>query len=320
LLVPSPDLTSGRRSDLIVRFGPWTPDPAARSAGRILASFVPLLAFDRAIAGSRNRRGEHVERNALFILLLLFGPVLARLEARTFAPGLATITALTTIATITAAIAAVAVILVALAAILGLALVAVVLILGGNLLVLILILIFVGGEVAALPALLLEARPALVENAEIMVGELQIEFGLHPVAGQLRITRQRLIFLVELRRIAALAIVLAIAVITGVGRALPAAAAATPAAVLTIVDQTLNPRLVVVISHSIGRALPSRTFAKLPRQGCHTSGPATSSQDRQKTPEQSGVATGNLKQSMFCLAPSLAPYVATKCDKSKRKR
>ena len=93
--------------------------------------------------------------------------------------------------------------------------------------------------VAAL-ALILEARPDLSENAEIMLGELQIIFGLDPIARQLRVTRQALVFLKQLRRIATL---------TAVARtATPAHAAlrtrsptAATATVLTIVHQMLVP-------------------------------------------------------------------------------
>ena len=44
-----------------------------------------------------------------------------------------------------------------------------------------------------------------------MVGELEIIFGLDAVAGELRVARHALVFLEQLRGIAALAIVLAIA-------------------------------------------------------------------------------------------------------------
>jgi hypothetical protein len=71
-----------------------------------------------------------------------------------------------------------------------------------------------------------------------MVGELEVIFGLDAVPRKLRITRHALVFLEQLRRIAALALV--------AGVAAPAVAAhslgtlsttAATAAVLTIVDQ-----------------------------------------------------------------------------------
>jgi hypothetical protein len=95
---------------------------------------------------------------------------------------------------------------------------------------------------AALRLLLLEARTAFLEHPEIMVGILEVIFGLDAIPGQLRIARQRLIFFQKLRSIAALAIVLPIA--GTAGHALRALSAATTTAALTIVDQ-----LVVSLSH-----------------------------------------------------------------------
>jgi hypothetical protein len=59
--------------------------------------------------------------------------------------------------------------------------------------VLILILVII----VALAALLFEAGAAFVEDAVIMVRELQEIFGLDPVPGELRVARQRLVFLVS---------------------------------------------------------------------------------------------------------------------------
>jgi hypothetical protein len=85
--------------------------------------------------------------------------------------------------------------------------------------------------------LLLEARAALFEHAEIMIGELEVIFGLHTITGKLHVARQCLVFFEQLGGIAALAIVLAIAVRTS-GHALGTLPTATAtAAALTIVDQ-----------------------------------------------------------------------------------
>jgi hypothetical protein len=66
-----------------------------------------------------------------------------------------------------------------------------------------------------------------------MVGELQIIFALHAVAGELRVARHVLVLFEELRRIAALAIVLAVSAEVWV----PLPPAAATAATLSIVDQ-----------------------------------------------------------------------------------
>jgi len=86
-------------------------------------------------------------------------------------------------------------------------------------------------------ALLLEAGAVLVEHAVIMVRELEKIFGLDAVALQLRVARERLVFFQELGGIAARAIVLAITGVRALVRRAGSAAAAAPAATLTIVDQ-----------------------------------------------------------------------------------
>jgi hypothetical protein len=105
------------------------------------------------------------------------------------------------------------------------------------------------GPVAALAPLLLEARTAFAEHTEIMVGILQIIFGLNPVARELRIARQAFVLFEQLSRIAALAIVLAIARLSTAAATAAAAkvlaplstAAAPAAALLSIVDQMRFP-------------------------------------------------------------------------------
>jgi hypothetical protein len=73
-----------------------------------------------------------------------------------------------------------------------------------------------------------------------MVRELEIIFGLDPVAGHLGVASHRLVFLEQLGGVAALPIILTVAWTRRSARlaAWAAAAAAAPAAALTIVDQT----------------------------------------------------------------------------------
>ena len=107
-------------------------------------------------------------------------------------------------------------------------------------------LVLVAVELVALAALLrilfLEARARLGQHAEIVIGELQVIFGVHPVARHLRVASEILVFLKQLRGIATCAIVDAVARIGVVAAALLALAttAATATVVrLTIVDQRL---------------------------------------------------------------------------------
>lgn len=89
----------------------------------------------------------------------------------------------------------------------------------------------------------LKARARFGEHAEIMIGKLQIIFGVDPIALHLGVAGKRLVFLEQLGRIAACPIIDAIAVfgttpgIATTLRALPATTAT--AAGLTIVDQVL---------------------------------------------------------------------------------
>src|SRR5574338_498707 len=99
--------------------------------------------------------------------------------------------------------------------------------------------------VAAPRPLVLEPRAILTENAEIMVRVLEIIFGLHPVAGELRVARQALVFLEQLGGIAALTVVLAVARLST--EALPPLpTAAATAAALSLIDQTLKSLLQVL--------------------------------------------------------------------------
>jgi hypothetical protein len=89
---------------------------------------------------------------------------------------------------------------------------------------------------AALLVLVLEAGPALTQDAKIMVRELEIIFRLDSIARKLRVARHALIFLEQLRGIAPLAIVLPVPRLSAeVLTSLTPTAA--PAAALTIIDQ-----------------------------------------------------------------------------------
>ena len=87
-------------------------------------------------------------------------------------------------------------------------------------------------------------RARLRQHAEIMIGELQMIFGQHTIAGLLCVARQSLVFFKQLRRVAARAIIDPVAVIDAALTAtLPTAVrsltapAATATGLLTIVDQ-----------------------------------------------------------------------------------
>jgi hypothetical protein len=100
-----------------------------------------------------------------------------------------------------------------------------------------LILVILAGTTLAL--LILEARAAILEHAKIMIGILEIIFGLDPVAGELRIARQALVFFQQLGGVAALAVILAVAAGIASHALRTLSAAATTTAALTIVDQVL---------------------------------------------------------------------------------
>ena len=107
----------------------------------------------------------------------------------------------------------------------------------------------------------LVTRAAFGKHAEIMIGELEIIFGQHAVAGLLRIARERLVFFEQLRRVTARATVDAVTHFGAATAPAPAAAAilalaaptATAAGLLSIVDQA-----VVVLANL--------EFATVPRQ------------------------------------------------------
>lgn len=78
-----------------------------------------------------------------------------------------------------------------------------------------------------------------------MVRKLQPIFGLHPITGLLRIARETLVFLEQLRRIAPLALVAGVASAIVARHSLGALLSTTTAtatdAVLTIIDQRVGP-------------------------------------------------------------------------------
>jgi len=92
--------------------------------------------------------------------------------------------------------------------------------------------------------LILEPGAILAQDAEIMIRELEIIFGLDAVARELRVARHALVFLEQLRGIAALTVVLAVPGLSTQALA-PLSPAAAPAAALTIVDQMPTPFAVV---------------------------------------------------------------------------
>src|SRR3546814_11617011 len=96
--------------------------------------------------------------------------------------------------------------------------------------------------------MLLHARAVLVQHAKIVIGELQVIFGVDAIPLHLRVTREILVFLVELIRIAPRAVVDAIATLRVALRALSATAAT--AAGLPIVHQ----RLMVLVSSELTRS------------------------------------------------------------------
>jgi hypothetical protein len=75
-----------------------------------------------------------------------------------------------------------------------------------------------------------------------MVRELEIIFALDAVAGKLRVARHALVFLEQLRRIAALAVVLAAASGLSAEALSPLPPTAAPAAALSVADQILLPQ------------------------------------------------------------------------------
>ncbi len=157
--------------------------------------------------------------------------------------AVATVVAISTVVTVAAIVALATVI--ALAAILAAGV-------GTHVAVAVEILVVVAVELVTGTALFLDARTSRFQHAEIMVGELEVIFGVHPVAGALGVGGEVLVFLQQLRGVAARTIVDAIAVITRVAAAasrLALSTATATAAGLTIVHQGL-----VVLSLPVRRS------------------------------------------------------------------
>jgi hypothetical protein len=161
---------------------------------------------------------------------------------------------------------------------------------------LITILIAVLGHIVALAAArLLETRTVLVQDAKIVIRELQIIFGLNAIAAKLGVARHRFELLVKLGGIAARAIVLTVAAAGRATRARPAAATAATAAVLTIVDQ-----MVILVTGGLSSPL-QRSGPSRPNFLHDTSGwdrsprlPPPHARIVHKTPQQSGVGDRGL--------------------------
>lgn len=99
----------------------------------------------------------------------------------------------------------------------------------------------------------------VVENAEIMVGELEVIFRVHSIALTLRITGEVLVLLEKLRRIAARAIVDAIAVIAAGASAAALRALSTTTA--TAADLPVVYQRVCVPFKTVRRSCRSRMLA-----------------------------------------------------------
>ena len=114
------------------------------------------------------------------------------------------------------------------------------------------ILVVVTVELVAGATLFLDARTPRFQHAEIVIGELEVIFGVHPVAGALGVGGEVLVLFQQLRGVTTRAVVDAVAVITRIAAAasrLTLATATATAAGLTIVHQGL-----VVLSLPVRRS------------------------------------------------------------------
>ena len=93
-----------------------------------------------------------------------------------------------------------------------------------------------------------------------MVGELEIIFALDAVAGELRVARHALVLFEQLRRVAALPVVLAIASGLSPEVLAPLSPTAAPAAALSIIDQ-MPTSLTQKLSPSPEAGRPARACA-----------------------------------------------------------
>jgi hypothetical protein len=127
----------------------------------------------------------------------------------------------------------------------------------------VLVIAFVGPAAATLLLLFL-ARSVVGEDAEIMVGELQIIFRVHPIARHLGIARHVPVFFEKLGRIAACTVVDAVAIIatapistTGTTATIVVIPAAIATAGLPIVDQDMILALIVFTENTVQSPSPS---------------------------------------------------------------
>ena len=132
----------------------------------------------------------------------------------------------------------------------------------------------------------LVTRAAFGKHAKIMVGELEIIFRQHAVAGLLRIARERLVLFEKLRRVAPRATVDAVAHF-GAATA-PAAAAAATAILALAAPATSAAGLLSIVDQAVV-VLANLEFATVPRQ-CPQSAaaPAAAGARRSRTRHRSG--------------------------------
>jgi hypothetical protein len=227
---------SGSRSDLIVAgLG------LARNAALRPWCFLGRGLGGVAVVRRADRRRQKVERDPLVVLI--FGPVgtvaVTAGRALIVVPLIAVVATIATraIATVTAVapltlVAARAIVIVAAPLLLF------ALLLVGSLEHVLVAVALVGVVIVTRPrALLFKASPAFAENPEIMIGELQIIFGLHAVTGELGVTRHALVLFEQLRGIATLAVILPVTRLTAHSLGTLPAATAPAAAALSIIDQ-----------------------------------------------------------------------------------
>ena len=217
------------RSLIATRLGARGARPPARGRSRLL--FFVGLDRDRAWTIGADRRREHVERKAV-IAPAVHSRGGARVLTVAVVIGVALIAEASTVVVAAAVRAIVAVAAIAsFVALVGLAL-------GLGALELFTVLVIVT-VVALARTLILEAGAIFAEHAEIVIGVLQIIFGLDPVAGKLRVARQALVLLEQLGGVPALAIVLAVPRLSAKVPS-PLSTAAATAAALSLIDQTLK--------------------------------------------------------------------------------
>ena len=216
----TPDAPSGCRRDFLVAFG----------GARLASTAARLGRLFLAIFGGADCRRQHAQSDTLFGFAVFLASAL--ISRRKITTELRSLSTLEPIAPAFAARTA------------GFGFAVLVDRFGLDVQILVALNLFVLTIAAAtLGLLFLKAGAILFKHTEIMVRVLKIIFGLDPIARELRVARQRLIFFKKLSGVAALAVVLPSTGIAGHALRALSTAAATAAA-LTIVDQ-----LVVSLSH-----------------------------------------------------------------------